>query len=96
MAVRRHRGPRGAHHRPRLFLLRKPLERRLYEIARKHVGKQGIWEISLEALKQKCGSTTARLRDFKSDLDKIIESIRLPGYQMELTEDGKVVFYARI
>ena len=80
---------------PAYFSLRKPLERRLYEIARKHVGKQGIWEISLEALKQKCGSTTARLRDFKSDVDKIIESIRLPGYQMELTEDGKVVFYAR-
>lgn len=46
-------------------------------------------------LKQKCGSTTARLRDFKSDLDKIIESIHLPGYRMEILENGKVIFYAR-
>lgn len=38
------------------FRLRKPLERRIYELGRKHCGKQDEWTISLELLKKKCGS----------------------------------------
>ncbi len=38
------------------FRLRKPLERRIYELGRKHCGKQDEWSISLELLKKKCGS----------------------------------------
>jgi plasmid replication initiation protein len=41
------------------FRLRKPLERRMYELARKHCGKQDEWVISLEVLKKKCGSASA-------------------------------------
>ena len=33
------------------FRLRKPLERRLYEIGRKHCGQASEWKISLEKLK---------------------------------------------
>ncbi len=40
------------------FRLRKPLERRMYELARKHCGKQDEWAISLELLMKKCGSTS--------------------------------------
>src|ERR1700678_3185671 len=40
------------------FRLRKPLERRMYELARKHCGKQDEWSISLELLKKKCGSAS--------------------------------------
>jgi len=40
------------------FRLRKPLERRVYELARKHCGKQDEWSISLELLKKKCGSVS--------------------------------------
>ena len=40
------------------FRLRKPLERRMYELARKHCGKQNEWAITLELLKKKCGSTS--------------------------------------
>jgi plasmid replication initiation protein len=40
------------------FKLRKPIERRLYEIARKHCGKQVRWEVSLENLQLKTGSTS--------------------------------------
>ena len=40
------------------FRLRKPLERRMYELARKHCGKQNEWVISLELLKKKCGSAS--------------------------------------
>lgn len=76
---------------PNYFALRKPLERRLYEIARKHVGKQASWEISIEALREKCGSTVARLRQFAGELEKIIEADTLPDYLMELRE--KTVFF---
>jgi hypothetical protein len=40
------------------FRLRKPLERRMYELARKHCGKQDEWVISMELLKKKCGSAS--------------------------------------
>ena len=40
------------------FRLRKPLERRVYEIARKHCGKQDHWQISLPTLQKKCGSNS--------------------------------------
>ena len=40
------------------FRLRKPLERRMYELARKHCGQQDEWVISLELLKKKCGSSS--------------------------------------
>lgn len=77
------------------FRLRKPLERRLYEIARKHVGQQVFWEIGIEALRDKCGSTVARLRQFRGELEKIIEADTLPDYRLTLTDDGKARFYTR-
>ena len=40
------------------FQLRKPLERRVYEIARKHCGRQAEWRIGLETLLKKTGSTS--------------------------------------
>lgn len=77
------------------FQIRKPLERRLYEIARKHVGQQGLWEIGIEALRDKCGSTVARLRQFHGELEKIIEADTLPDFRLTLTNDGKARFYTR-
>lgn len=41
------------------FRLRKPVERRMYELARKHCGKQDEWSISLELLRKKCGSASS-------------------------------------
>ncbi|GER05676.1 hypothetical protein JCM17846_33580 [Iodidimonas nitroreducens] len=38
------------------FRLRKPIERRVYEIARKHCGQQDEWTIGLENLLKKTGS----------------------------------------
>lgn len=40
------------------FRLRKPLERRIYELARKHCGKKDEFTISLDVLKKKCGSAS--------------------------------------
>lgn len=79
---------------PKYFRLRKPLERRLYSIARKHVGKQGKWEIGIKALREKCGSSVSRLRQFRGDLQKIIEADNLPDFRLIVSEN-KVKFYSR-
>jgi hypothetical protein len=40
------------------FRLRKPLERRIYELARKHCGAQEKWSISVETLQKKTGASS--------------------------------------
>jgi plasmid replication initiation protein len=40
------------------FRLRKPLERRLYEIARKHCGRNPSWRFKVETLHERTGSTS--------------------------------------
>jgi plasmid replication initiation protein len=41
------------------FRMRKPLERRIYELARKHCGRQDQWRVSVEVLHHKSGSRLA-------------------------------------
>lgn len=79
---------------PAYFRLSKPIERRLYEIARKHVGQQGVWEISLETLWKKTGSQS-ELKKFKHTLKQSILSDLIPQYRIELQADNKVIFYDR-
>ncbi len=63
------------------FTLRKPLERRLYELARKHCGRQPEWRVSLDVLWKKSGSTSPR-RVFRAMLREIIRADGLPDYQI--------------
>ena len=74
------------------FLLKKPMERRLYEIARKHCGNQRQWAILLIPLMEKTGSTST-LRLFRSRLKTIIEHDHLPDYSMSLDDNDIVTFY---
>ncbi|MFW8595935.1 replication initiator protein A [Cribrihabitans neustonicus] len=64
------------------FRLRKPLERRIYELARKHCGRQEGWQISVETLLKKSGSASPR-RVFRKMLRDMIAAQPLPGYAME-------------
>ena len=66
------------------FRLRKPLERRVYEIARKHCGRQAEWKIGLETLLKKTGSTSPR-RVFRRMIRDIAEEDGLPDYRLTLT-----------
>ena len=72
---------------PAYFDLTGGLERRLYEIARKHVGRQPEWRVSLLQLAKKCGTMQRNLRRFKFDLKALAELDRLPDYQMFLIND---------
>ncbi len=77
------------------FRLRKPLDRRVYELARKHCGKQSRWQVGLATLHEKTGST-AVLREFRRSIRDLVESNELPDYLVEF-DDGSdmVAFYPR-
>ena len=68
------------------FRLDKALERRLYEIARKHCGQNQHWTISIDKLKQKTGSTSS-LPKFRFFLKEIEKNDRIPDYHIRLTDD---------
>ena len=76
------------------FQLRKPLERRLYELARKHCGQQVEWKIGLAALKDKCGSNSTDKefkRLIKSICDTDAREHHMPDYVFELVAGNLVV-----
>jgi len=77
------------------FRLRKPLERRIYELARKHCGTQPNWRISLAVLHHKSGSASP-LRNFREDVRALVESGHLPDYLMAYDPARDMVtFYAQ-
>ena len=76
------------------FGLRKPLERRVYEIARKHCGRQAEWRIGLETLLKKSGSTSPR-RVFRKMIRDMAAEDGLPDYRLELDATDVVVVRAR-
>lgn len=78
---------------PDYFRLRKPLARRLYEIARKHCGHQAFWRISLPLLQTKTGSRST-LREFRRAVRAIEQDESLPQYQIVLEEDDVVSFWS--
>ena len=79
---------------PDYFRLRKPLARRLYEIARKHCGHQKEWKIGLALLQEKAGSKST-LKEFRRAIRAIEADDSLPEYRMMLADDDKVKFCAR-
>ena len=72
------------------FQLRKPIERRLYELARKHCGNQNKWEIRLDRLQTKCGSVSS-MKEFRRMVRDVIKmdltENHLPDYKFELSDD---------
>lgn len=73
------------------FSLRRPLERRIYELARKHCGRQPAWRVSVDTLHKKSGSASPR-RVFRSMLREIIRSDALPDYRLE-EEPGDLILF---
>ena len=76
------------------FFLRKPLERRLYELARKHCGKQDRWPVGLETLRDKCGSGST-VKEFRRLVGKIIQDDEahdhMPDYSFSFEGNNVVV-----
>jgi plasmid replication initiation protein len=76
------------------FRLRKPIDRRVYELARKHCGEQDEWKINLELLRKKTGASS-HYREFKSMIRELVQDDHLPDYQV-LLEDDMVIFRNRM
>lgn len=78
------------------FRLRKPFERRMYELARKHCGMQDEWRIGLELLQKKCGSSSP-LRVFRALVKKVCEHDadhgHIPDYAVSM--EGDVVLFRK-
>ena len=68
------------------FGLRRPLERRVYELARKHCGRQPEWRVGLDTLLKKTGSSSPR-RVFRRMIRELIEADRMPEYHLTLEDD---------
>jgi plasmid replication initiation protein len=79
---------------PTYFRLRRPLERRLYEIARKHLGSQTSWQIRLCRLQEKTGSR-APLKRFRHNVRQIIKENDTPDFRFELRPDDIVIVRPR-
>ncbi len=77
------------------FRLRKGLERRLYELARKHCGRQTRWKVGLDILHKKSGSSST-LREFRRKVSGIAKTDHMPDYRLAYQADmDQVSFYAR-
>lgn len=77
------------------FRLRKPLDRRIYELARKHCGNQSKWPVSLAVLHEKTGSTS-NLREFRRALKSLVDSNELPDYRAAFdAKTDTVTFFSR-
>jgi len=75
------------------FRLRRPLDRRIYELARKHCGQQSHWRVSLDVLQKKSGSNSPA-KKFAFYIRHLTTSNHLPDYSMIL-EGEQVVFWRR-
>jgi plasmid replication initiation protein len=71
------------------FRMRKPLERRVYELARKHCGRQNEWRVSVDTLLKKSGSASPR-RVFRAMLREMIAADALPDYHLQ-EEPGDIL-----
>src|ERR1700722_15059166 len=74
------------------FRLGKPLERRIYELARKHCGRQSTWQISIEVLLKKAGSQS-RIKGFRQHVKEIALHDHLPDYRLVFDEAADLVIF---
>lgn len=74
------------------FRLRKPIERRVYEIARKHCGSQPSWKINLPLLLKKTGSQSP-LKRFREMIRDLVHFDHLPDYSVRFDAKTDMVTF---
>jgi len=80
---------------PDYFRLRKPIERRVYELARKHCGQDGRKAIGVDVLYRKSGSR-GHVDKFRHVLKQLAQNDHLPDYALEYDPDrDQIVFFNR-
>jgi len=80
---------------PDYFRLRGGIERRVYELARKHCGSQARWSIGIELLHKKAGSQSP-VKRFRHEIKRIANSEIMPDYKLHVDSDkDQLVVYNR-
>ncbi|CAI3959960.1 Plasmid replication initiator protein (RepA) [Commensalibacter communis] len=79
---------------PDYFRLRKPLDRRIYELARKHCGNQKEWKIKLELLLRKTGSSE-KLKGFRQSIKSLVATNELPDYSVAYDLESDMVIFTQ-
>lgn len=84
---------------PDYFRLRKPIARRIYELARKHCGHQSQWSVSLPLLLEKSGSRGS-IYEFHEAMKALAQQDLLPEYRLRISRaktlaDVKVTFRSK-
>lgn len=74
------------------FRIRRAIDRRIYEIARKHCGNQYECEISLEKLYLKSGSTASKA-EFKRSIKNLARDNKLPDYEVIFDNAREIVVF---
>lgn len=77
---------------PDYFRIKRPIEKRLYELARKHCGYQACWEPYLKTLWKKSGSSGS-LKQFRSAIKKVVVTNHLPDYHISFNEEKDQVTF---
>lgn len=78
------------------FKLEGGIERRLYELARKHCGRQPFWKVGMETLWEKSGSQST-LKLFRSKIFKgQVDLGTLPDYRVQLKPELDQVWFFSI
>jgi plasmid replication initiation protein len=67
------------------FRLKKPVDRRVYELARKHCGMQDEWSCSVTVLHKKSGSRSS-LKEFRRAIRNLVGNDYLPDYTVKFDE----------
>lgn len=76
------------------FRLGSPIDRRLYELARKHCGAQKEWRIGLALLQKKTGSRST-IREFREAVRERSGSDHLPEYGVSFDDEADQVIFRR-
>lgn len=77
---------------PDYFRIRKAIDRRVYEIARKHCGNQKEFVITVEKLFLKSGSASSK-KEFKRSIKELTEKNDLPDYEIFLDVKTELVTF---
>ncbi len=74
------------------FRIRKAIDRRLYEIARKHFDHQREFTIAIEKLHLKTGSTVL-LKMFRHNIERLAKTNDFPDYGLRYDVKADIVIF---
>lgn len=77
---------------PDYFRLRRPIERRIYELARKHCGQDAQKAIGIDMLHRKSGSK-GHIDKFRHVLKTLADSDHLPDYALEFSHEADQITF---